>query len=390
MREMTKLIHWPVDRLAPKGGPSGYLFGLKHGLEQNDVRDFEFLPPVGKSIESNRTLQRVIPQRIKDLRRLHRLEMLPSRTVSAPVPYGNYSVIHFHSTEDLYLHRKGLSSYKGKVVLSSHSPCAYHKELIARLNEKDVCKRKPQLERLGVIDEYSFMRADWIIFPCPEAEEPYFHTWERYGEIRDASKIVYCPTGTRKCSARESRQEVRRRFGIPNHAFVISYVGRHNEIKGYSDLVGAAPHILENDNVWFLIAGKEEPLKGLDHPRWIEVGWTDDPHSIVSAADIFILPNKETYFDLVLLEVLSLGQIVIAKNTGGNRYFSQFELEGIRLYDSDLDLIKHVDWLCKQSPSDQAKWRRENQALFEAHFTCRAFAERYARLMSHIERNERR
>ena len=66
MRDMTKLIHWPVDRLAPKGGPSGYLFGLKHGLEQNGVHDFEFLPPVGKSIESNRTLQRVIPRRIKD------------------------------------------------------------------------------------------------------------------------------------------------------------------------------------------------------------------------------------------------------------------------------------------------------------------------------------
>jgi hypothetical protein len=27
---------------------------------------------------------------------------------------------------------------------------------------------------------------------------------------------------------------------------------------------------------YFLIAGKEEPLKGIKNDRWIEVGWTND------------------------------------------------------------------------------------------------------------------
>ena len=43
--------------------------------------------------------------------------------------------------------------------------------------------------------------------------------------------------------------------------------------------------------------------------------WTNDPHSLINASDMFILPNKETYFDLIMLEVLSMGKIVLATNT---------------------------------------------------------------------------
>ena len=54
-----KLIHFPVDKLAPKGGPAGYLYNLKHGLEELGDAEFDFLPVEGSSYEQNATLQKL-------------------------------------------------------------------------------------------------------------------------------------------------------------------------------------------------------------------------------------------------------------------------------------------------------------------------------------------
>lgn len=93
--------------------------------------------------------------------------------------------------------------------------------------------------------------------------------------IRKNKKILYLPTGIVGCSARITRDEYRKKYHIPEDAFVVSYVGRHNEIKGYADLKKMGEELLNNQNIYFLIAGKEEPMKGLDNSHWIEVGWTN-------------------------------------------------------------------------------------------------------------------
>lgn len=64
------LIHFAENEIAPKGGPAGYLCNLKQGLQNNVINNIEFLPNVGVSYEQNSTLKKIIPSRIKDLRRL--------------------------------------------------------------------------------------------------------------------------------------------------------------------------------------------------------------------------------------------------------------------------------------------------------------------------------
>lgn len=379
-----KLIHFPVDKLAPKGGPAGYLYNLKHGLEELGDAEFDFLPVEGSSYEQNATLQKLVPSRIKDLRRLRNFLALLSREVAAPVDYSQYGAVHFHSTEDLYLHRKALETYRGKVVLTSHSPCVYHEELIARLNSKDAEAHAEELKGLAVIDEYSFKRADYVIFPCPEAEEPYFHTWDGYEAVRDRSKLRYVPTGIEPVSAKVERSELRKRYGIPEDAFVVCYVGRHNKIKGYDLLQKAARELLDDEDIWFLVAGREGPIYGLEHSRWVEVGWTDDPHSVIAAADTFILPNRETFFDLIMLEVLSLGQVVLASRTGGNNFFEKFGCEGIRLYDEVDELVELVRVVKASSAEERQAWRAAARALYEREFTVDVFARRYASVMREI------
>ena len=237
------------------------------------------------------------------------------------------------------------------------------------------------------MDNYAFSRADILIFPCEEAEEPYENNWVGYASFKqkNRAKYRYLLTGINPCRAKETKECIRKRYGIPASAFVVCYVGRHNEIKGYDNLKLIGKTLLEkHDNLYILVAGKEEPLTRLEHERWIEVGWTDDPHSIINAADVFLLPNKETYFDLVMLEVLSLGKIIIASRTGGNKYFERMDTPGIRLFESNEKAVTLTEEIMLTSMEERNVLEESNKILFEQHFTAATFADNYIRLINSL------
>ena len=168
-------------------------------------------------------------------------------------------------------------------------------------------------------------------------------------------------------------------------AFVVSYVGRHNSIKGYDILKKIGEDILrKHDNVYFLIAGREEPMQGLDNKRWIEVGWTDDPHSLIAASDVFVLPNRETYFDLVMLEVLSLGTIIVANNTGGNKYFSKTNTNGIILFNGITESVRQIETVMQIDMDAKNKMMECNKKLFNEQFSLDVFANNYCRMINSL------
>ena len=350
------LIYYPEDALEPKGGPAGYLYNLKKGLEEcrkqeNLPVDISFYSNMPSGIENNSELRKRIPKRLLEFRRA----LNDARFLRKKFPIDNgmfaYDIIHFHSAEKMYLCRDFLNQYHGKVILTSHCPCGIYKERIDKLNPFDYKLMRNQIDKLEELDRYAFERADYIIFPCKDAEEPYFNTWPRYTSIRKDEKYRYMPTGIIACHAKINRENYRKKYGIPNDAFVISYVGRHNEIKGYTDLRQMGEQVLKDPNTYFLIGGKEEPIKGLNNDRWIEVGWTTDPYSLIAASDVFVLPNRETYFDLVLLEVLSLGIPVVLSDTGGNKFFKKYDLKGLKYFssvDQGVEAIKCFQLMDKQ------------------------------------------
>lgn len=375
------LIYFPQNKLAPKGGPAGYLHSLTGQLKKEGF-EFELLPNVEDSyVEGFRDK---IPKRLKDFRRALKACVLHRASIEPAVDFNKYDIIHFHSTEDLYLCRKALESYKGKVILTSHSPCSFQQEMLNRLNAFDRKLFSKQLASLENIDRFSFVRADYVIFPCEEAEEPYYNTWKAYPDVRDKEKYRYMPTGTVQCKAKVSKDAIRQKYGIPEDAFIVSYVGRHNEIKGYADLKEIGEKVLEDKKVYFLIAGKEEPLTGYEHERWIEVGWTNDPHSIIAASDIFVLPNKETYFDLILLEVMSLGKPVVLTRTGGNNYFLKYNKEGFKYYSGVDEAVAQIDILKNMSDKKRRIIGNELSSLFTDEFSLEPFGKKYIEIIQSI------
>lgn len=316
---MKVLIYYEKADLKPVGGPAGYLYNLYNEILKQNITEIEFLNSKKSKIDNCfRFLFNKMPVRIRELyynkkKKQYGMSLynriFDSRKRIAKINLNEYDIVHFHSTEMMYMVKDSLLDYRGKVILTSHSPKVLFKEKIDGIPHTEYIKNKEMFENLEVMDEYAFNRADYIIFPCKDAEEPYYNSWEKYKDIhfKNKDKYIYLPTGINKVNIYNDKDSIRKRYNIPQDAFVISYVGRHNEVKGYFKLKELGEKILaRNNDVYFLIAGKQGDTKPLNNERWIEVGWTKHPHDYIAASDLFILPNKETYFDLVLLEVLSI------------------------------------------------------------------------------------
>lgn len=386
------LIYLYKNRLAPVGGQYGYNYNFYTVLEKNGIKNIDFLETEKGNATSinqkvNKIQNKTLLKLVKILKSIVRNYMrLYGRTHKAVVDLNNYDIVHFHNVSDMYSCKDSLEKYKGKVILTSHAPNRPSLSVFQMLSPFEQKYMKWFYKRMFDMDVYAFNRADYIVFPCPEAEEPYYNNWDYYKEFKKSNshKYIYIPTGINPCSPKVGKSEVRQRYGIPEEAFVFCYVGRHNEIKGYDTLKELGLELLKDKNVYFLVAGKEEPIKGLEHGRWIEVGWTNDPHSIICASDVFILPNRETYFDLIMLELISLGAIVLCSHTGGNKFFEKYKPNGIIQYSTKQEAIVKAQELMKLTNDDKKKLQNYNVKMYKEYFTSEVFTSAYLEFLDKI------
>ena len=390
------LIFFNEEELKPIGGPCGYLYNLNIGLRANKKHDIEVcflhngnqLKNLKRSARASKNF--IVANLFKAYKRIQHIKEILQIIYcqkKSNIKFSDYDAIHFHTTRDLYVHRKQLENYKGQVILTSHSPQPLYNEYLEGSSKLELLIFGGIYSKLIKMDEYAFLRADKIIFPCESADEPYEKNWEKYTLIKNSKKdsIKYLLTGTIPANIKNNRNAIRKKYGIPKDAFLISYVGRHNEIKGYDKLKEIGNRVLEkSDNTYVLVAGNIGPLFPPKNERWIEAGWTNDPHSLVAASDAFVLPNKETYFDLVLLEVLSIGTPIIITNTGGNKYFKDVEGNGIFLYDSVDECEKILYKLQKKTEDEKEMMIQANKELYKEKFTTDIFAENYLSVIESI------
>lgn len=379
---MKVLIYLPVNKLAPVGGKIGVGYNIYEEIKRKNINNIDFLDDIKSS---NRSV--IHSQKIKWIVSFLKLFISPGKENKDL--FSKYDIIHFHSVKDFYSARKSLKSFDGITILTSHSPVPMALEMFEDISNKAPVLANPLVLRmLRRIDQYAFEHADYIMFPCREAEEPYFNNWKQYARIHNqrADSYFYCPTGIRPIQPSRSREEIRKEYGIDNDEFVICYVGRHNKVKGYDILKSLGERILElDDNTSFLICGKEQPIKGISDPKWHEIGWTNDAYSYIAASDVFVLPNRETYFDLIMLEVLCLGKIVIASNTGGNKFFGNNKYPGVLLYNSPDEAIGLLDKVSNMSLSQRRELELLNKQLFESYFTSEKYVERYLKCLEDLK-----
>lgn len=385
------LFYMEKSSLAPKGGPAaiGYYY-LNEKIKRSDSV-INFIEPKNANPQRVESMIDHLPSFLKnmvnDLRIIRGFyQLLYGKSKKPLVNFNNYDIIHFHSTRNLFQVRDSLRDYKGKVILTSHSPVPYALELIDKLPSKYRWMFPGLEKRLEYMDEYSFKRADYIMFPCPQAEESYMSNWDKYPGIKQSKtdSYRYVLTGIPQAVAQRNRNDVLKELGIPQNSFVVNYVGRHNTLKGYDKLRIIGENLLNKyEDTWVVVAGTESPLKRYKHDRWHEVGWTNQPHSYINAADVFVLPNKETFFDIVMLEVLSLGTIVVASRTGGNKYFEGSK--GVFLYDSIQEAIDIIEQIKHIKPEDREMLRENNKKLYSRMFTVKHMYDQYLNMIRDLK-----
>lgn len=387
---MKTLVFLNKNSLAPIGGPLGYVYTL-YKEDENREQKLNFIEDPVNQVKTKGSVSRIQKFHLSIREKLYFIKILLWGKRNPVIELNKYDIIHFHSTLELYKHRRSLKRFKGIVVLTSHSPIILSQEFYQSAMRWEQIIFKPLYLALKAMDIGAFELSDYVVFPCEEAEEPYKHSWRGFKTFkkRNMQKFKYLLTGTYERYPKKSSASIRTQLNIPPNAFVVCYVGRHNEIKGFDSLKELGKTILDkNDNVYFVIAGKEEPLKGIEHERWIEVGWTTDPHSFINAADVFILPNKETYFDLILLEVLSLGQIVLASRTGGNKFFDNEDYPGILEYSTVEEAEIRINELINMADEIRKTLRISNKEVFLQYFNSDVFYENYLELLNEISKGK--
>lgn len=297
-----------------------------------------------------------------------------------------FDTITVHYVRDALFIKNYLKSRKKNIqlLLMSHSPEPpsiekYTVEKIQKVINADSNFYKwKDMEKMAFLDA-----ADILLFPSKESIEPYSSALDYFEDIEKNKRLLFLPTGCCQLRRDDNSVDFRKKYNIKT-PYIISYIGRHNKIKGYDLLKEIASRILaKRDDVTFLIGGKASlDIQPLNHPRWIELGFVNPP-DVLSISDCFILPNRQTYFDLVLLEVMSMGVPVFASATGGNKSVYQ-ATDAIKLYENIDECVEKINSYLDSSLEEKLALKEKTLQAYNDNYTLEIFAKNYVKMIESL------
>lgn len=139
-------------------------------------------------------------------------------------------------------------------------------------------------------------------------------------------KVIYNGVEVYKYKKESNVQEIMKKLGIPNNAFVIGMVGRITEQKSPDVFLEIANNLKNKiKNCYFILVGDgdlrnniEEKIDGYGlKDKFLITGWTTDVPKYISIFNVGLLTSKWEGFGLVLAEYMASGKPVVASNVGG-------------------------------------------------------------------------
>jgi glycosyltransferase involved in cell wall biosynthesis len=136
---------------------------------------------------------------------------------------------------------------------------------------------------------------------------------------RDEATVISNAVTESRLIAKRSRATMRARWGVPEGATVVGYLGRLSEEKNSACMASILPHLPAEYHV--VVVGFGWDNKALDaaaacEPRLHLVGPDPDAGSVLAAFDILIVPSDYESFGLTIAEGLHSGVPTISTPVG--------------------------------------------------------------------------
>ncbi|MBN2459187.1 glycosyltransferase family 4 protein [Candidatus Woesearchaeota archaeon] len=170
-----------------------------------------------------------------------------------------------------------------------------------------------------------FRRASLVV---PENRDEEKRLLNNYRLPRE--KVIYAPNPVEIISVKQSKQELRKKLGLPLNKSIILYAGRLMKGKGVVHLFDAMKNHLRNDKgLVFLMIGDGDSRQRieqmiaqekLDNARVINWVSREKLFEYYGAADLFVHPNMNTKFEgtpNALVEAQGSGLPIVGFDVGG-------------------------------------------------------------------------
>ena len=397
---MKVLIFDKEERLKNTGGPTGYLYNISQYLKCHPSDSIEFVDERKLQLTRLSKVRKFMADVLNSVSKyfpwlyytviVYILYDLKLSFTKDTITYLNgFDFIHVHSSPEVLCYFRK-SKINAKIVLTTHCPEPVIDEFAGGRSLGRIFQKHPSLRDWCLRKEVrAYDVCDYVMFPVEQAREPYENASKIYKEKFDEikNKFFYVPTSLNSTKPIAGIEDYVTKNNIPGDSFKLCYVGRHSEVKGYGFLKDAAVKLWGVlPNVCFLIGGMKDCKIGLADKRWIELGWVNTP-KLLNEVDAFVLPNKNTYFDLILLEVLRQGTPVIVSKTGGNKWFESYKLDGIKFfeYGNKSELINCVKELIALKDNGKIEaLHRSNREFFQKEFNMDLYIQRYTEALKKL------
>lgn len=285
------LIFAPYEYNINGGGPSGF---IAHNLVDKP-RDFFLL---SHDFFEDSLLDRI---NIKIKYLIDRYQYLSYHYKK--IKGGNYKYVYFHDYLSFEHCRRYIPNNQ-VVILQSHSP-----ELPSEEYRADFPNDIAQIKFVEQAQKRAFERADIVVFPN-EGCVPIYESI-----LQKTSDIKFILSGAKKGLHSEALQHEALRDDKIN----LMYIGRRNAIKGFDIVLDAYRKIYQQrKDINLIVVGKGEPIQ---EEGIVDVGFSSNPIGWYNSVDYLINANRQSYFDLSIIEALSTGVPIIMSSNYGHKYY---------------------------------------------------------------------
>lgn len=314
-----KCFHW-FEHIRPGGGPSGYGFNLYKAVGRCDSNIEVIYGSKGEErVGASKSKQRALLDKFPIVHYfliLLRLIFPKKKKKYLEREYHNSTIIVHDIFNASSLAIYGANNIRKLAMI--HSPKSPSSELLDNLG----LKPDGFLKLLGdYVEIYIFNKLDGVVCPSDTAYEAYYTGGNK--ERFELIKKVIVPSAVNCLNVSYEHE-------IDKSDLTIGYLGRYNKDKGFDCFLNLIPL---NKDLKFISAGSGA-INPLPYENYINLGWISNPlDDFFCNISILIVPNNIAYFDLVILEALSIGVPVITTNVGGSK---SLQRPGVYLVENEM------------------------------------------------------